>query len=100
MQQQVTRIAWQVLIGDAVLSGGDWPGDYRYWTSKEKADAHAASKTEAGWKGVSVIETDPPLHENMFPAKTNADQQVYSGPKGGRFTYGRAKNGSLYRRYF
>lgn len=94
--------AWQVLIEDAVLSGGDWPGDYRYWVSEDGARAHANAKINAGWKKVRVVEVDPPLHENMFPSKScpQVSQDLYTGPRGGRFTYGRTRDGVPYRRYF
>jgi len=99
--------AWQVFIGDAVLSGGDWPGDYRYWTTKEKADHHAESKVKSGWTNVKVEEVDPPMHKNMFPANSHdqtranpSSQHVYHGPRGGRFTLEISRDGKIYRRYF
>jgi hypothetical protein len=61
MEEHASARAWQVLAGSEVLSGGDWPGEYNYWTTEEKAKAHAFTNMSFGRKNVTVIEVDPPL---------------------------------------
>lgn len=60
MDKYVSTRAWQVLADTAVLSGGDWPGYCNYWTTEEKANAHAFTMIRDGLKNVTVTEVDPP----------------------------------------
>jgi hypothetical protein len=97
--------AWQVLIHGSVASGGNWPDDYNYWTSKELAEMHASTKVEAGWEDVQVVEVDPPGRSGLRPTIQNqwrqpTGPQVNIGPRGGRYTMENTKDGRPYRRYF
>jgi hypothetical protein len=101
----LSKKAWQVLIHGCVASGGNWPGDYNYWTSKELAETHAATKVEAGWKEVQVVEVDPPGSSALRPTIKNqwrqpSGPQINIGPRGGRYTMENTKDGRPYRRYF
>jgi len=96
-----------VLAGEAVLSGGDWPGNYQYWISRDNAEAHAKKRIESGLLDIRVIEVDPPLHSNMFPTRKLPDmtasqdlEPIYIGPRGGRYRYEQTRDGRTYRKYF
>lgn len=75
MEEHASARAWQVMIGTAVLSGGDWPGNYNYWTTEEKANAHAFTKIRDGWNNVSVAEVDPPRMPNKNDKTTKTEDQ-------------------------
>jgi hypothetical protein len=58
-----------------VLSGGDWPGDSRYWTTEEKANAHAFTRIRDAWPNVTVVEVDPPRISNTNDQATKTEEE-------------------------
>lgn len=78
MEASVSSRAWQVLAGAEVLSGGDWPGDSRYWTTEAKANAHAFTRIRDGWSNVTVVEVNPPRISNTNAQPTTREESLFT----------------------
>jgi len=75
VEASISSRAWQVRAGAVVLNGGDWPGDSRYWTTEEKANAHAFTRIRDAWPNVTVVEVDPPRISNTNDQATKTEEE-------------------------